>query len=70
VTIYWTHVRDFFILTLGKLSALPKRARFASFTSTLKPLHASVNISWHEPYDKTSIGYEAGWAGIPQESVK
>jgi hypothetical protein len=70
MALYWAHIRDY-ILNLGRLSALPKHTRSTSFKSALKPLHASsLNISWHESYEETAIGYEAGWTGVFQNPVK
>jgi hypothetical protein len=65
MTMRWNLLYDFVLLNLARRSPLP-----GGTTSRIFTVHAFLNMRWPEPYETTTLGYEASWAGVFPDAGK
>jgi hypothetical protein len=70
MAMHWDHVLDFLHLHLGRPDPLRGSVKDPFLRGMPVPAHVPLNTSWHEPYEETAIGYEAGWPGVFQNQGK
>jgi hypothetical protein len=58
MAIHWNHLLDFAHLNFARIPLLPAWIRNRSVTIP------AFKSQWPESYEKTTLGYEASWAGV------
>lgn len=64
MAIHWHYMRDFANQNLFRFSLVPAWVRNRTF------MISASERQWPESYEKTTLGYEASWAGVFKDQKK